>query len=1624
MARASLETLARPAWMLDGPQGEPPEPPVRTRLQQLPLKALRWDDFEKLCLRLARLDGEAEHWQLYGAPGQAQGGIDIFVRKPAGGKYVTWQSKRYQTMTPARLKAAVKTFLKGPWAAKSERFVLATSASLDNTEMATAIEEAAADLRAVGVVFDPRDEAKLSEELKSEPELVDDFFDRPWVAAFCGQATADALGRRLARGELVRLRTRLHDLYRAHFASVDPGVLRATGLGAPLQSPLPLTARFVPPDLYNLADAAGSEREARAEVAPPEPTEDGRDAGSPRPEARTRLNRPVERRRTPLATWSEDVGRAIVVGAPGAGKSTLLRFLALDSFAAEPRLAPLRERFPDHLPVWISFPFWTRRIKTGTLGAPVSLLGIVKSWFDAQGEPDLADLVLRAIDDGRALLLVDGVDEWADEASAASAITLLNTFVATRDLAVIVTSRTHGAKLLASLDRSWKRFEIAPLTLRQQTDFAAAWIEHMHASPEVGEANARARQRAEMFVREVQRVPQIVPLAEAPLLLGGLVAIALSGASLPRSRYRAYEELTVRLLESHPQARGQAALASETFDDLDAMTRKRVLAQLAFEVQVNPTTEAGLDAIGIRAAQDFCKGVLIAELDLASPDAADRARRLLSTGEERIGILVRKSPEELGFLHRAFQEFLAAQRIGELDLQAQCDLMRARGGDPRWREVLLFVMEAAARPTDVDALVEALELSVIATPSGETTAVRLLADATCGDVRRTVPTTKRLIRRLFDIVEHSPDWASREGVLRTLIAGLSNEQAAVLIRPKLREWFPDWNGYALKDALRLMADWDPDPQVDDILWRNLQNDVEGNRRQAAASLGKRCGGDPDWLQRLCGAIRDPATSESAGAALVALAHGWRQEPVVKELAASALESRDPELIIAGHAARIELGVQDNADRDRLIAIVTGEDWTLQGRAARLLADGWPDDPQMKAELLKVSTSRSFIEDHIAFTLATAFPGDNEVADRFATCIADGKGTTGRYEFWNLLAKNFQGHPQIVAAIDAGVGAWEDQTYDLARAAAVAPTPAIRDALLRTLEKPKHLIFWTVDALLDHWGMDDPDVATALRRAATLPLEIVSDFADRLPDILSDPAEAEDLLRRCLAQSGHDRQLRANSVVDGLRKLGVTEHDATLVDDILAMDLLGGRFRDGQVAASLFQAYPRDPRVVAHAIRQLRHDEGLIGTIALLMKDLHAVRAEVLSVSAPLPDRLRAVIAETLPDRGADDAFSRGLLWDGVTDSQQGVISGSIVGAAKAYGAAVMTPALGDMVATELRAIGRRMDGRRLGGLAAAVVLGRFDLLENPDVDLRMTTLSSGDENPAAVAAIAENWTALVRSLGLERSGSLFRSGLDSLITTFASYAEKLPDLRNSLLEMIDASGQPPESMAAFRLIAQARPRDAALRERCLTNVQGVARSWSTAETQLVSAEILGRNFGGDDELLRQLIVMNGDHALPGVIASLCEGWPQSDGLQKIFDDLVAGKRKQGELNMGASFKLMALKSAAPRLLDALSDFANRGDGGIWDAIPYWLPSVNRRVQEDDDLAQMMRTQLETEMSPSVALSLASILIGVRGLSPDMSDWGKSRIAASAREPVCIFAFDLTKGRVTMFRRRLMELVHT
>jgi len=69
-------------------------PPVVTRAQTLPLHVLSWENFERLCIRLVRLDGDIEYCRLYGTRGQKQHRIDLFARRTSSEKYRAYRRAR------------------------------------------------------------------------------------------------------------------------------------------------------------------------------------------------------------------------------------------------------------------------------------------------------------------------------------------------------------------------------------------------------------------------------------------------------------------------------------------------------------------------------------------------------------------------------------------------------------------------------------------------------------------------------------------------------------------------------------------------------------------------------------------------------------------------------------------------------------------------------------------------------------------------------------------------------------------------------------------------------------------------------------------------------------------------------------------------------------------------------------------------------------------------------------------------------------------------------------------------------------------------------------------------------------------------------------------------------------------------------------------------------------------------------------------------------------------------------------------------------------------------------------------------------------------------------------------
>lgn len=106
------------------------EPPIDSRLQELPFDKITWQNFEKLCYRLASSEADVESCRIYGDAGHDQRGIDLFARRAGREKWTVYQCKRVQDFGPSLIEAAVNEFMVGELVANTELFVLCTSESL------------------------------------------------------------------------------------------------------------------------------------------------------------------------------------------------------------------------------------------------------------------------------------------------------------------------------------------------------------------------------------------------------------------------------------------------------------------------------------------------------------------------------------------------------------------------------------------------------------------------------------------------------------------------------------------------------------------------------------------------------------------------------------------------------------------------------------------------------------------------------------------------------------------------------------------------------------------------------------------------------------------------------------------------------------------------------------------------------------------------------------------------------------------------------------------------------------------------------------------------------------------------------------------------------------------------------------------------------------------------------------------------------------------------------------------------------------------------------------------------------------------------------------------------------
>lgn len=386
--------------------------------------------------------------------------------------------------------------------------------------------------------------------------------------------------------------------------------------------------------------------------------------------------------------------RAAILAKPGGGKSTLVRRIALAYAYPERRL-----RVDDGLPDKDWFPVYIRcrDLENNATKSIMEIIGtIVRRAEITMYESAFNSLIENALQDGRILLLVDGLDEISKEKHRICFADQLRTFVATYPgVRLLITSREAGFRAVAGTIASYcRRYSICELDREQIRLLSLKW--HRAILGDSGQVEIDSDKLCDMILSDAR----IVALAGNPLLLTTLLFVKRCVGYLPTKRCRLYEEMIKLLLVTWN------AMAHDKLDMDETEPQLAFVAYCMMERGQQKITRDELESCIIRARKELPE---ILDYTTVSPS------KFIEQVEERSSLLIQIGYEEndrgrmvafYEFSHLSFQEYLVAKAIVEQWFPNSRNVNLLKALEPYleegyWREVIplaAFLSGRDARP--------------------------------------------------------------------------------------------------------------------------------------------------------------------------------------------------------------------------------------------------------------------------------------------------------------------------------------------------------------------------------------------------------------------------------------------------------------------------------------------------------------------------------------------------------------------------------------------------------------------------------------------------------------------------------------------------------------------------------------------------------------------------------------------------------------------------------------------------------------------------------------------------------------------------------------------------------------
>ncbi|MFG3407698.1 NACHT domain-containing protein [Streptomyces sp. NPDC048142] len=361
-----------------------------------------------------------------------------------------------------------------------------------------------------------------------------------------------------------------------------------------------------------------------------------------------------------------DRPRVLLRGEAGAGKTTLLWWLAAHASARTlgDAPAPLNGLIPFVVPLR------TLRARGGTFPGPAGLSVAAGLPIDTAPEGWAG----RVLESGRALLLVDGLDEVPPQEREQAHSWLSQLLARYPDTRCVATVRPLAVEPDWLRSEGFGELRLLPMRNEDIQAFVASW----HRAARLSEDDHERLDELEHDLsRQFDQNATLRDLARTPLLCAVICALhRRRDGFLPETRWKLYRS-ALEMLLGHRDHRRRIGDPEGIELGVEESTQllQRIAVWLVREGQSEFTREQALRQLG-RA---------LAGMERVS--AQGPPEKILTHLLNRSGLLQEHTDDTYQFIHRTFQDYLAAKELVEDDHLNE--LLRHADEEP-WQDVILL----------------------------------------------------------------------------------------------------------------------------------------------------------------------------------------------------------------------------------------------------------------------------------------------------------------------------------------------------------------------------------------------------------------------------------------------------------------------------------------------------------------------------------------------------------------------------------------------------------------------------------------------------------------------------------------------------------------------------------------------------------------------------------------------------------------------------------------------------------------------------------------------------------------------------------------------------------------------